>query len=239
MFFVSAALLAVLVALQVGTHVTQQWFESVHPLEEYAARLVAQGAWLRAIVAVDDVFITAYTSAVVLLALVVKERGSGLWVLVLVAGAAGGLLDFEENHHLLAMLTAVERGGHLEASSLEHRMLFSSLKWLVGPVAYCFFALGLSPRTRAERVVQLYVWLWFLPLTAVVLAVDDPSWVRPLALVRLVSVLFGFVSLALVLRARGSGAQASSPGTTRDAALRRDQAAAELPRAAPPTAHAQ
>jgi hypothetical protein len=203
MFFVSAGLLAALVAMQLGGHVTQQWFENVHTVDEYSARLVAQGRWLRAIVAADDIFITAYTSAVVLLALVVKERGSGLWVLVMVAGAAGGLLDFEENHHMLAMLTAVERGGHLDPSSLEHRMVFSSLKWIVGPVAYCFFGLGLSPRTRAERVVQLYVWLWFLPLTAVCLAVDDPQWVRPLALVRLVSVVFGFLGVAFVLRPLG------------------------------------
>jgi hypothetical protein len=199
MFFASAALLLVLVAMQLGSGVTQQWFESVHPLEDYAARLLAQAAWLRSIVAVDDLFVAAYTSAAVLAALALREQ-SPLWIVALVAGVAAGLLDLEENHHMLSMLVAVQRGVPLSAASLEHRMVFSSLKWLVGPLGYCFFALGLPKGSKLARIVQLYVWLWFLPLTCAVLAIDDPSWLKPLAFVRLVSVVSGFVSLGLLMR---------------------------------------
>ncbi len=208
LFFASAALLAVLVAMQLGTGVTQQWFESVHPLDEYAARLRSQGAWLRAIVAVDDVFVAAYASAVVLLGLVLRGRGSALWGIVLVAGVTGGLLDLEENHHMIAMLTTVQRGGALEPASVEHRMLFSAFKWLVSPLAYCFFGLGFDARTRAEHAVRLFPWLWMLPLTAAVLVVDDPTWVRPLAFARLLSVVGGFVSLGLVMARRATPARA-------------------------------
>ena len=208
LFFVSSALLAVLVALQLGTGVTQQWFEGYHPLDEYAARLRAQGAWLRAIVAIDDVFVAAYASAVVMLGLVLRRAGSPLWGLVAALGVAGGLLDLEENHHMLAMLSTVQRAGSLDAANVEHRMLFSSLKWLVSPIAYCFFGLGFDSRTRAEHTVRLFPWLWMLPLTAAVLAVDDPAWGRPLAFLRLLSVVGGFVAIGLVMRARAlNGAQ--------------------------------
>lgn len=201
--------------MQLGSGVTQQWFESVHPLAEYAARLSAQGGWLRAIVAVDDVFVGAYTSAVVMLALTVRERGVAVWGLVLVAGVAGGLFDLEENHHLLAMLTAVQRGGVLEAAGVERRMLFSAFKWLLGPLAYCFFALGFDAHTKLERAVQLFCWGWVLPLTAVVLAVDDPQWVRPLAFVRLLSVVGGFVSIGLVMKRRAERAGSQGPSGVR------------------------
>jgi hypothetical protein len=195
MFFACAALLLVLVAMQLSTGVTQQWFESFHLPDPYAARLLAQGAWLRAIVAVDDVFVAAYSAAAVLVALMLRERGSALWVLVLTLGVFGGLLDLEENHHLLAMLTVVERGGALEAASLEHRMIFSSLKWLLSPLAYCFFTLGYE-----VRLLRWFTWGWVMPLTAVVLAVEDPVWLKPLAFARLLSVVLGFVTIAVVLR---------------------------------------
>jgi hypothetical protein len=210
MFFTSAALLLVLVAMQLGTGVTQQWFEGIHPLDEYAARLVAQGAWLRGIVAVDDVFLTAYTAAAVLAALALKDAGSPLWIVAFAGGLATGLLDLEENHHMLAMLVEAQRGVALSAASLEHRALFSALKWAVGPIAYCFFALGLPDGTRLGRTVKLYTWCWMLPLTAAALAIDDPSVLRPLAFVRLVSVVLGFVSLGLLLRPRAPMARISS-----------------------------
>lgn len=211
MFFVSTALLAVLVVMQVGSGVTQQWYELGHAVGEYEARLLAQAVWFRAIVAVDDVFVAAYCAAVILLGLSLKQWGSGLWPLVVVAGALGGVLDLEENHHMLAMLSTVQHGGHLDTASLEHRMVLSSLKWLVGPLAYCFFGLGFEARTGRERVVKLFSWVWMLPLTAVVLVVDDATWGRPLGLLRLVSVVFGFAMIGSTLRARsresGSGAR--------------------------------
>src|SRR3954462_10262805 len=107
MFFASAGLLLVLVALQLGSGVTQQWFEGVHPLDDYAARLLAQASWLRGIVAVDDVFVAAYTSAAVLAALA-RRASSPLWAVAVIAGVAAGLLDLEENHHMLAMLVEVQ-----------------------------------------------------------------------------------------------------------------------------------
>jgi hypothetical protein len=200
MYFASAALLFVLVALQLGSGVTQQWFEGIHPLDEYSARLVAQAAWLRGIVAVDDVFIAVYTAAAVLAALALKQTGSGLWVVALAGGVATGIFDLEENHHILAMLVAAQHGIALSAASLEHRALFSAFKWLIGPMAYGFFALGLPSSSRLGRTVQLYLWVWILPLTAAVLAIDDPAWLKPLAFVRLVSVVFGFISLGVLMR---------------------------------------
>jgi hypothetical protein len=209
MFFASAGLLLVLVALQLGSGVTQQWFEGVHPLDEYAARLVAQASWLRGIVAVDDVFIAAYTSAAVLAALALRASGSPVWGIAIAGGLATGLLDLEENHHMLAMLVEAQRGLAISAASLEHRMVFSAFKWLFGPLAYCFFALGLPAGSRLARSVQLYTWLWVFPLTAAVLAIDDPSWLKPLAFVRLVTVVFGFVALGVLMRrGYGSGARA-------------------------------
>jgi hypothetical protein len=224
MFFASAALLLVLVAMQLGSGVTQQWFEGVHPLDEYAARLVAQAGWLRGIVAVDDVFIAAYTAAAVLAAAALKQTGSPLWGLALAGGVATGLLDLEENHHMLAMLVEAQQGIALSAASLEHRSVLSALKWALGPIAYGLFALGLPTGSRLARTVQLYTWLWVLPLTAAVLAIDDPLVLRPLAFVRLVSVVLGFVSLGVLLRPRASLAAATGGGGANAAQVLRGDA---------------
>src|SRR5687768_15830248 len=100
----SAILLFVLVCLQLGTGVTQQFFESVRDPAIYAQRLVESESWFRIIAGVDDVFLIFYSTSAVLLALSVRERSGGLWMLVLAGGLGAGLLDAAENHHMLAIL---------------------------------------------------------------------------------------------------------------------------------------
>jgi hypothetical protein len=216
MAFVSAALLLLLVGLQLTTGVTQQWFESVHPIDDYGARLIAQAAWLRAIIAVDDVFVAAYTAAAILAALALRDRPV-VWAIAAILGAVTGVLDLEENHQMLAFLVQAQRGVALTAASLEHRMVFSSLKWLLGPIGYCFLALSFTARSTREKALGFVVWGGLLPLTAAGMAVDDPAWVRVLAFSRLFSALAGFLLLGFALRGRanegGSSALASLPGT--------------------------
>ena len=160
--------------------------------------------------AIDDVFIACYVSAAVLAALALKER-SEFWLLAAIAGVSSGLLDLEENHQLLAFLVQAQHDIPLTAASLEHRMVFSSLKWLIGPIGYCFLALSYRPRSTIETALGGVSWGFLLPLTAVGMAVEDPVWSKLLAFARLFSVLAGFVLLALALRGRARGSDSSVP----------------------------
>lgn len=106
----SALLLCVVCSMTLVTGVNQQWFELARAPDLYAAALRAGAEPLRAIIAVDDVFICAYVTASVLFAARLALGRSPLPFLIGAAVLAGGLLDLHENHHILSMLALAEKG---------------------------------------------------------------------------------------------------------------------------------
>ena len=210
----SAVLFALLVALQLGTGASQHVFELVHPPELYARLLLEKAAWLKPIFVLDDLFIGCYVAASLLAALALP-RGPLTWVAVALVGAAG-LLDLEENHHLLALLDAAAAGLPLEPAQLIRRMDLSSVKWALGHLGLAAFA-GLVPGralpARAFRVAAVAVQL---PVGLAGVVYGELRW---LALWRALNLLCGFLALAWLVAPRGpaaagSGAPASPPGTT-------------------------
>src|SRR4051812_17425642 len=126
-FLAAAALFLLLVVLQLSTGATQHYFELVHPPGLYAERLLRDAAWLKAIIAIDDVFIAVYVGAVLLCVQALPARPATAWLAAALVLACG-LLDLEENHHILAMLQTAQNGLGLDPADIVRRMEWSSVK---------------------------------------------------------------------------------------------------------------
>lgn len=211
----AAVLLATLCAITLITGVSQQHFEWVHAPAVYAADLVRDAGWLRAIVAIDDLFIIAYVTATVALATsLCRERWTVLHVLIVGGGVAAGLLDFEENHQLLALTRWAELELAIPVEVILRRSDLSQLKWMLGHAAFVLVGVAFpKPKNMMEhsfRVSLIYVQL---PVGALTWCVVDPTQRTVLIWARYVSFLAGFALIAWFAR-RGvvAGAATDAPG---------------------------
>lgn len=208
----AAACLAGLLALTLLTGANQQAFEIVRAPADYAAGLLGTAAALRGVIALDDVFIAFYVSLTILL---VRELPGAelalLRTLIVAFGVAAGVLDYAENHHILALLRASEAGQALPLSGLILREDMSSLKWLLGSLAFFLVGLCLPTHNAGLRLFRFALIYVQLPVGALALAVSDPPWAALLHWARLLNVLAGFVLTAWLFplpRAGGTGAPA-------------------------------
>lgn len=209
----SALLLVILCAIAIATGVSQQWFEWARPSELYAARLVHDARWLRAEIAIDDAFIAAYVSATVLLATALRREGSALPWLVVACGVTGGVLDLDENHHLLTLLALAREGIVPTLGEIVRRSELSQLKWMLGHLAFVLVALQLSPRAWLERAFRTSLLFVQLPLGALVWAVSDPWWDPVLLWARYAALLSGFALIAWMRPAAPAPAGADAAGS--------------------------
>ncbi len=204
----AAACLAGLLVMTLLTGANQQAFEIVRAPADYAAALSQVGQAMRAVIALDDVFIAFYVALTVLL---VRElpgtEHAQMKTLIVIFGVAAGVLDYAENHHILALLRAADAGQALPISELTMREDLSSLKWMLGHLA--FFLIGLCVPThnlglRVFRLALLYVQL---PVGALTLVVNDPQWAVVLHWARLLNVLSGFVLTAWLFPLKSAAAR--------------------------------
>lgn len=209
----SAALFFLLVVLQLTTGASQHFFELVHPPADFARLLLERSAWLKIIFAIDDVFIACYVSATLFTALSFPRKAAS-YVAIALVGAAG-LLDLEENHHLLALMDAARAGLEPSAGDLVRRMDFSSVKWAVGHIGFFFFAFFVPGKDLLARAFRWMLVFVQLPLGVAGVVYGDLKW---LALLRALNLFAGFLLLAVLTSRKsetaGSGAPASLRGTT-------------------------
>ncbi len=199
----SAALLAVLLVLSVVTGVNQQSFELVAELESYRHRLAAGAGPLRAILAIDNVFVATYTATTVFAVQALRGRASSA-ALGCVMGfvIAAGVLDWIENHHFCTMLASVDEGLPLRAEQAQLQMVASMLKW---HLAYgAFFLLGLILPVRAGWEPWMRRALIFvqLPVGVSVYALASTEWADVALWARYLDLGSGFVLLAAYFRVR-------------------------------------
>ncbi len=213
----SAILLFVLVVMTIVLGESQQSFEVFSAPPLYAAALVAGAASLRAIVLVDDLFICAYTTATVLFIAWIAERRrspSTLLRLVLGLGVTAGLLDWIENHHILAMIRMSELGFVPSAAEIEAQMVASSLKWIFGHVAFAMIGVVLEGRSRLTKAFRVSLVGIQLPLGVLPFVLASPRLLALVGWLRYGNLIAGFVLVAyLMSRSRdddgaGSGAPA-------------------------------
>src|SRR5215831_6716634 len=132
----SAILFVTLVVMQIVTGASQPHFEVIHPPDSYAAQMTAHAGWLRIVIWLDDIFIGCYVGAIVFGVLALPRRAASAFVLA--GGIMVGLLDLEENHHLLALLRSAEDGLPIAVGDLVRRMDLSSTKFALGHLAFFF-----------------------------------------------------------------------------------------------------
>jgi hypothetical protein len=155
--FASIAVLGAMVAITFTTGVSQETFEIARSPDVYADELRLFATPLRALFALDSMFLVLY--AVLLVQFALRVRTGETRVLAAIAIGAVVLtaaLDMIEDHSILAMLRLAERNIEPSASAIAMQHVISQVKFHVGYLG--LFVLGLAvPRTSRAAVVL--VWL--------------------------------------------------------------------------------
>jgi hypothetical protein len=198
----AAALFASLLAITLATGTSQQWFERARDPAAYAEALRAEKGALRLLVGVDDVFIAFYVAAALgfALRLGAGSRNPAL-VLSALGALAAGVLDYAENHDILALADLASAGIDPDPARLASRATASSVKWMLAHGAFFLFAFGLEGRdalTRALRAALVFVQL---PVGALVLTASDPGLHLAAEVLRALNLFTGFLAIAWLARA--------------------------------------
>ena len=141
----AAALLTAMVVITAATGVAQEPFEVVRA--DYASAIAAGAAALRAIVALDALFLIAYAGFFVLLPRALGVADHPLVRLGVRAMLAVAVLDIVEDHHLLALARMAEAGQAIDPIVIELQHVLSQTKFHLSYLALAMIALGL-PRAR-------------------------------------------------------------------------------------------
>jgi hypothetical protein len=188
---IAAFMVFLLVGLAVATGVSQEYFESQHPLPEYTERIIAAAPALRLEFAIDNLFILAYASFFIGLAIVLRYSADRTLVNLALAAMLGvALLDMVENHHIMAMADAA-LGVPLSEGEIRLQAVMSLVKFHLSCLGALLLAIAFPRNTTLARwVVGLlvaYAFFGVLVLTA------PQQWLDLLALVRTVFFVFAFV----------------------------------------------
>lgn len=159
----TSVLAAGLLIASLATGVTQESFEVVAGSADFAKRLLASGAALRLIFAIDFIFIAAYTGFFLAWAADQRDRGADRWALLagLAAMLAVAVLDLIEDSHILSMLRTSEHGIALSDGAIAWQMLISQIKFLLSYISIALLALTWPARGAFANAVR---WLLILQL---------------------------------------------------------------------------
>jgi hypothetical protein len=178
--------------------VTQQKFEAIAPLDQYQRMFLAAQPVLVPTIAIDNLFIIAYVSALALgLGALIQPPtrlagGLAIGGMVLV-----GLLDYAENLHFLTMYAALGAGAGFSVEDVSGQMWASLMKWHIA-----YFALFCASFVvRAEGVISFsLVWSLrvVLPVIGVAAATAPEAAQAGLLIARYGLMLAGFALFSLV-----------------------------------------
>jgi hypothetical protein len=195
----AAALFAALLVISLATGTSPQWFERAHEPAAYAAALRAEEGALRLLVGVDDVFVAFYVTTALGFAL---QRGAARNLALAALGAlAAGVLDWAENHDILALADLAAAGIEPDPGRLASRATASSVKWMLAHGAFFGFAFGLEGRDALTRALRFALVFVQLPVGALVLAAGDPRLHLAAEVLRAANLFSGFLALAWLARA--------------------------------------
>ena len=184
-----------------GVAVGQELFETIFAVDDYTAALLTAEAPLRVILFIDGLFMLAYTVAIGAAMLGFRQRNPA-------AALAGGLgiiavmlLDALENATMAQSLDLIAAGGTLTLERIAFQASVSAMKWQAAAATLVAASFVFPTETTLEKAL---VWAARLGLpVAVPIFVMNPLGVREAgALLMLLSMVAGFVLLALTLRTR-------------------------------------
>jgi hypothetical protein len=192
----AATLLTAMVAITAATGVAQEPFEVIRP--DYLPAIAAGAPALRAIVALDALFLIAYAGFFVMLPRALGVAGDPLVRLGVRAMLAVAVLDMIEDHHLLAVAKAAEAGLPVDGTMLELQHVLSQVKFHLSYLALAFLALGLPRATPSERA---FAWMIGLPLPVMgALAWASPALEAAVGVGRWAAFMSGFGAAIVMLR---------------------------------------
>lgn len=199
----SALCLLSMLCLSWATGLNVQHFEHVSTPAFWAESFLAHGQHLRWLTVFDDVFIACYVTTTLLLVQRLRAAApEGARIQVLGPWVAGmavavGLLDAIENHHVLSLLHAVEQGQAVSYDTMVSREWLSSVKWLLGHVAFCLMGVALWFEALPWKLFRMSLIGWQLPVGATALALAGAPVVgEALGWLKLLNVMGGFLALA-------------------------------------------
>ena len=199
----SALCLLAMLGISWSTGLNVQHFEHVSTPAFWAESFLAHAQPLRWLTVFDDVFVACYVGTTLLLVQRLRAdapegarlHALGPWVAGL--ALAVGLLDLVENHHVLSLLHAVELGQPIGHDTMVAREWLSSVKWLLGHVAFFLLGVALWFDTWPWRLFRASLIAWQLPVGAAALALASTSGLgEALGWLKLINVLGGFLALA-------------------------------------------
>ena len=199
----SALCLLAMLSLSWATGLNVQHFEHVSTPAFWAESFLAHAQHLRWLTVFDDVFVACYVTTTLLLVQRLRAlapagariQALGPWVAGL--AVAVGLLDLSENHHVLSLLHAVEQGQAITHDTMVAREWLSSVKWLLGHVAFCLLGVALWFDALPWKLFRISLIGWQLPVGAAALALASlPMIGEALGWLKLLNVMGGFLALA-------------------------------------------
>lgn len=194
----AAGILAIMLMIALESGVTQQKFETVWSLARYTEQFIAARQPLMLTLTFDNLFVLAYTGAIGLAMVGLRNAENG-WLVALagVGMVTTGLLDYAENLHFLTMYANLDAGVAVSDGEVAQRMWSSLMKWHIAYAAM-FVASFVVPVRGLLSFILVWSMRVVLPVVGV-LVYTGPEEMRPLlGLARYVLMFTGFVMMALV-----------------------------------------
>jgi hypothetical protein len=196
--FLSSLLVFLLIAINVVTGVSQEYFESTHPAREYTERIVRDAGPLNLDFTVDNLFVVSYATFFVGLGIMFHSRAHSLLVKLGVGAMLFvASLDSVENHHITAMAQAALSGVPLLNEEIRAQVIMSSLKFHVSCFGALLFAAVFARESRIGRVVS---WLFLgYGFFGILVLTSPPLLLLTLSLLRTAFFVFAFFLSAVML----------------------------------------
>jgi hypothetical protein len=153
----AGAVLLVLTAVSFATGALQEPYVHVRPSAEYTASLLAHAGALRMVLAIDVAFVVLYTAFFTALARYLRELGRPFTGLALGVIVLAALLDFAENHHILALLAAAEQGRPAPDGQIDLQQALSSIKLSAFYVGMFLFGLAHPRESPLTWALSLFL----------------------------------------------------------------------------------
>jgi hypothetical protein len=194
----SSLFVLILLAINVVTGVSQEYFESTHPAPEYTARILRDAGVLNLTFSVDNLFVLSYSTFFIGLGILFQSRAYsmlvklGVGAMLLVA-----FLDAVENHHITAMAQAALSNVPVLNEEIRAQVIVSSLKFHVSCFGALLFAVMFAKESGMGKIIS-----WLLlgyGFFGVLVLTSPPSLLLALALLRTAFFVLAFFLSGIML----------------------------------------
>jgi hypothetical protein len=189
---------AAMAVIAFSTGVTQEFFEFIHPAQEYADKLRQQSTALRIAFTLDNLFLLAYSAFFLWFAIERRGKADPLACNVLVGALLfAALLDAVENFHILSMLNRAELGQLPSDGEIQLQYVLSAVKFTAGYLVAVIFGILYPRDTMLARIVGASTAIVF-PILGVLVFTTPAPFSDLCGLGRFVFFVLGFFLSAIV-----------------------------------------